>query len=92
MLDMDEVNTLSNLRERSKIYAMLELPEGCRYQVLSVIGSGRKNVKAANQEEFELVSADWPSGMRHEEMVLPSWISWSDDEEFFDRVGICAFR
>ena len=88
ILDFDEVNTLSNLRERAKIYERLRIPEGLDYHVVSVIGTGRANVKKVNEGEFAAVRANWSAGFHYSELVLPSWISWSDDEPFFKQIGI----
>ena len=88
IIDADEVNTLSNLRERAKIYSSLRIPDTAMLHVLSVIGTGRRNVKVENEQEFRQIRPSWSESIDYDEIIVPSPISWSDDEVFFDRIGI----
>lgn len=86
--DWDEVITGRNLSERIKVYRKMNLNENIPFNIVSFISNGKRNLDRKSVFQFKREFKKCPENYKTLDIILNSPISWSDNDEFYNALGL----
>lgn len=85
--DWDEVCSGNNITERIKIYNRLKIGE-IPFDIISFISNDGKDLRSANIKSFKRNFKKSPENYSTFDVLMKNKITWSDDEDFYDELGL----
>ncbi|MCF7865986.1 hypothetical protein K9L67_05435 [Candidatus Woesearchaeota archaeon] len=86
--DWDEVITGNNLSHRIKIYNKLNFDENVPFHIISVLNKSGKTLLQRKKKEIGRNLKESKNNLFHRYVNFDGEISWSDNDVFFDAVGM----